>query len=123
MRSRKYAAVFIASAWVLVAAVIYFSLSTTIVQVPGDPGGRYTHVAAYALLMLSFAYAYPNARTTVVVAAALLALGISMEYFQLRIGRDFERADMVADAIGIGLGWLLGFWLTRIFVDRRSDAA
>jgi VanZ family protein len=73
--------------------------------------------------MLSFAYAYPNARTTVVVAAALLALGISMEYFQLRIGRDFERADMVADAIGIGLGWLLGFWLTRIFVDRRRDAA
>jgi hypothetical protein len=123
MRSGKYAALFVASAWALVAAVIYLSLSTTIIQLPGDPGGRYAHVGAYTVLMFSFGYAYPNARATVVVAAALLALGIGIEYFQVYFGRNFERADMVADAIGIGLGWLLGLSLTRILIERRRDAA
>jgi VanZ family protein len=123
MPSSKYAGLSVASAWALMVAVIYLSLSTTIIQLPGDPGGRYAHVAAYTLLMFSFAYAYPNARAAVVIAAALLALGIAIEYFQLYFGRNFERADMVADAVGIALGWLLGLSRTRIFIERRRDAA
>ena len=109
-------------AWVLVAAVVYLSLSTTILELPGDPGGRYTHVAAYAVLMFLFVYAYREARAAVLVAAALLAVGVGLEYLQGYTGyRNFDRADIVADAVGIGLGWLLGVGLTRTI--RRTNAA
>jgi VanZ family protein len=108
----------------LVAAVIYLSLSTTVIALPWDPGGKYAHVAAYAVVMFFFAYAYRAARAAVLVAAALLALGIGLEYVQAYSGyRTFERTDMVADAVGIGLGWLLGFWVIRLFFNRSGDAA
>ena len=109
-------------AWVLVAAVVYLSLSTTIIQLPNDPGGKYAHVAAYAAIMFCFSHAYREPRAAVIPAAVLFALGVGLEYVQGYAGyRNFERADVVADAVGIGLGWLLGFGSTRAF--RRTNAA
>jgi hypothetical protein len=109
-------------AWLLVAAVVWLSLSTTIIQLPGDTGGRYTHVAAYAILMILFGYAYRGALAVVLVAAALLAVGVGVEYLQGLSGyRNFDRGDIVADAVGIGMGWLLGLCITRTV--GRTDAA
>ena len=117
----RFPAFILACAWVLVAAVVYLSISTTIVELPGDAGGHYTHVAAYALLMFVFSHAYREARAALILAAALFALGIGLEYVQRYSGyRNFELADMVSDAVGIGLGWLL-FCLTSAI--RRTHAA
>jgi VanZ family protein len=126
MPSARYAtrwpALFTVCAWLLVAAVVYFSLSRTIVRLPGDPAGHYTHVAAYAVLMFVFSYAYREARTAVILAAGLLALGVGLEYVQSYTGyRTFERADMMADAVGIALGWLVVFGFRR--TSRRMNAA
>ena len=35
----------------LAISVVYFSLSRTIVEIPGDGGGRYAHAIAYAAMM------------------------------------------------------------------------
>jgi VanZ family protein len=118
----RFPALLLASACLLLTGVVYFSLSTMTLHFPADPGGWSAHVGAYAALMVWFTQIYRGARSAVFLAAALLALGIGLEYLQGYTGyRNFERADMVADAVGIGLGWLLGFWVTRTF--RRTNAA
>jgi hypothetical protein len=66
------------------------------------------HVSAYAVLMWWWAQldiAFARRLTT---AAALVALGVGLEFMQRATGyRTFESADMAADAIGVAAGWLL----------------
>jgi VanZ family protein len=65
------------------------------------------HALAYAALMLWFSQLYVTRATRSATALALLALGIGIEFVQGWIGtRMFSTADMVADAVGIVLGWL-----------------
>ena len=74
------------------------------------------HFGAYAFLAFLPAI---HERKGFIVAAALgaVALGVALEYGQLYSGwRDFEYADMVADAAGVGCGLAAGIPLraTRI---------
>lgn len=108
------AALWRVSAFVLTAATVYLSLSHTVIELPGDHSGRYAHVAAYGLLMVVFAQVYTSRVSSVLIAAGLLALGVTLEFMQQWGGyRNFERGDMAADAIGIALGWLFArtLWL------------
>lgn len=56
---------------------------------------------------------HPVGTTTVIaVVAIVIAFGIAIEFIQLKMdmGRGFETADMLADAIGavvFGTGWIL----------------
>ena len=43
------------------------------------------------------------------IALGLVGLGIAIEFAQEQTGyRAFEWADMVADGMGVAMGWLLG---------------
>lgn len=104
----KRPALWLAIAWSLVAAVVYLSLAPMPVEIQAPGGDKYAHVAAYAALMLWFMQIYDGARARMVIALGLAALGVGLEFAQYYTGyRSFEYADMVANAAGVALGWLI----------------
>jgi VanZ family protein len=71
-------------------------------------GDKLEHVLAYAMLMFWFAQIYYRTRSRLMVAAAFVLLGIALEYLQgFTETRQFEIADMIADAAGVAVGWLI----------------
>ena len=98
---------FLIFGFVFLAAIVYLSLSTTVLELPGDTDGHLAHVGAYALMMFWFTRVYRGARSALVIGAVLMGLGVLIEYLQGYGGyRNFERADILADALGIALGWV-----------------
>jgi|SRR5687767_3212028 len=98
----------------LVMAVIYLSVAPApdVPRLPG--GGHLDHVLAYAMLMFWFMQLADIGASRALIAVALIALGIALELAQLYVpGRTFEVADMVANAVGVSLGWLLAPPRTR----------
>ena len=64
------------------------------------------HVLAYGLLMFVFCRIYDQWRTRAAYAAGFIAMGIALEFLQRLTGyRTFDVFDMVANAIGVFLGW------------------
>ena len=110
-------AVLIAGGWLWALAIIWLSLTPS----PPDLGlsvegaDKLQHIAAYALLMASFGWLYRSSAARLGYAALWLALGIGLEFAQRATGyRDFEVADMVADAVGLALGAVLAILLSRV---------
>jgi VanZ family protein len=94
--------------WVLIAAVIYLSLTPHPIEIDVEQGDKLGHTLAYLGMMVWFAQLYPR-RSHVWWGLGFIALGIALEYLQGWSGyRDFEYLDMVADAAGVTAGWLLG---------------
>ncbi len=90
--------------YVLVAAVIAGSLLPPSDLPQVHVSDKLEHILAYAVLMYWF-IPLSSRRSFWVPGIALLALGIAIEFLQGASGyRDFEIADMVADAVGILLG-------------------
>lgn len=90
-----------------IALVIALSLMRSAPEIPGDSGGNFGHVLAYATLMGWFARLLPGHKARALAALALCALGVALEFVQETTGyRTYDLADMAADAIGVALGWL-----------------
>jgi VanZ family protein len=95
---------FMALAVVIVASLLPSdsSMMKTLDRFP--IGDKAEHLLAYAVLGFLPAI---HERRGILAALALgvIALGVAMEYGQLLCGwRTFEVADMLADAIGVGMG-------------------
>ena len=72
------------------------------------------HSAAYAFLAFVPAIHERRRRVLAFTVGAVL-LGVALEFAQLWSGwRDFEIADMVADAVGAAAGLALG-WMFRVY--------
>lgn len=90
-----------------IALVIALSLVRNAPQIPGDSGGNFGHVLAYATLMGWFARLLPGHKARAAAALALCGLGVALEFAQESTGyRTYDLADMGADALGVALGWL-----------------
>ena len=105
-----------------IVAIFYLSLTPSPPQIPVEQGDKIGHVLAYLGLMLWFAQMRPAWRARAAWALGFVVMGIAIEFLQRETGyRSFEVADMVADAIGVALGWLLApprmpnvvLWLER----------
>jgi VanZ family protein len=80
------------------------------------------HFVAYAALAFLPAI-HEKRRFFIAAAIGAVALGVALEYAQLYSGwRDFEVADMVADAIGAGFGLLVGVPLRTTAILRAVFA-
>lgn len=91
--------------WLLVTAVIVLTLMPKPPQPPLITWDKAHHLLAYAVLMLWFAQAF-TARVRWIIF--LIGLGIALEFLQGMMGyRQFEYIDMLANALGVGCGWLL----------------
>lgn len=96
-----------AAGWLLVLAIIALSLTPAPPDLGVNQGDKLGHLATYGLVTLWFAQPYTAPRQRIWLAIGMVALGIALEYAQRATGyRSFEVADMVADALGVAIGWL-----------------
>ncbi len=93
----------------LVALVVYLSLTPQpSAPLPFDNSDKVEHAFAYMILSFWFCHLYVTCRSRAGVIATLVALGVGLEYVQGWMGcRSFDVMDMLADSIGVLLGWLL----------------
>jgi VanZ family protein len=93
--------------WMLVVLVVYLSLTPAPIEFPVEDGDRYEHALAYATLMFWFAHLHDGFRARVGLALAFIAMGVGLEFAQGMTGyRSFQVPDMIANAVGVGIGWL-----------------
>lgn len=104
----------IAAGWAWAAAIVWLSLTPSPPQADFSYSDKLGHFAAYGLLMFWFARLYKN---RIAFAAGFIAMGIGLEFAQGALGyRTAEVFDMLANTIGVFMGWTAA----RI-LGRRAD--
>jgi len=102
----KLRALWLAIGWGLVAAILWLSVTPRPPDLGVEHGDKLGHFLAYGAVTLWFGQLYPRLATRAAYAAGFIAMGIALEFVQRWLGyRSFEVLDMVADAIGVALGW------------------
>ena len=100
---------------VLAAAVIVALVGASVLPVghlPADPGNYLGHLSAYGAAMVALA-GVARLRPWA-VAVGLVGLGVGIEFAQPLFYRANHWQDMLANAIGVGTGWLtLIVWSAR----------
>lgn len=92
----------------LVTFVIYQSLTPAPIEVEVGEGNRLGHLAAYGTLMIWYCQLYTRRSMRLACMIGFALLGIGLEVAQGFTGyRTFDPADMMANAAGTALGWLL----------------
>jgi VanZ family protein len=74
------------------------------------------HFASYAVLAFLPAI-HERPRVVKAIVFGLIGLGVLLEFGQLLESRDFEIGDMVADTVGVFVGFAAG-WPLRPYVRR-----
>src|SRR5262249_50290166 len=93
--------------WGMVATVVVLSLIPLEVDL-SENRDKYAHLIAYGSMTCWFAMLFPGWVRRVAVVIAFAAMGVVIEYLQRMTGyRTFDVADMAANAMGAGLGWVL----------------
>ncbi|HVJ22902.1 MAG TPA: VanZ family protein [Burkholderiales bacterium] len=96
----------LAAGWGWAAAIVWLSLTPSPPQVDVAHSDKLGHCASYAVLMFWFARLYVSKWAHVGYAVAFAAMGVSLEFLQGHLGyRTFEILDMLANVLGVLLGW------------------
>ena len=107
-------------AWLLIAVLAVVIALLTLLPVPSGLGvksaDKVYHLVAFGALAVPLAVAYP--RHLIYVFLFAVSYGVLIEFLQPMTGRAFEIGDIVADALGAGLGCALGWTLRRRTVLR-----
>lgn len=99
----------------MIAMVVFLSLTSGPVNIDIDHIDKVEHTLAYLILMGWFAQIYDSTKTRLLFAVGFIGMGIGLEFLQGMGGvRYFEYSDMVANSLGVVLGWVL----TRKRFDR-----
>jgi len=122
-RSPRYRRIWLLLGWGMVAAVTVLSLIPLEVDL-GEGRDKVAHFVAYGSLSFWFAIMFGSRGRQLAIAIAFAGMGVVIEYLQRMTGyRTFDVEDMVANAIGAGLGWGLAqtplknllVWIEGIF--------
>lgn len=91
----------------LIAAILALSLLPFSIEVELEENSdKLGHLLMYGSLMFWFAMIYPAARPRLLLALAFCAMGVGIEFLQgMTMYRSFELADMLANGVGVALGW------------------
>jgi len=92
----------------LILLVLYLSLRPQPIEPPPEGLDKFEHLLAYGVLMFWFAHLEPMRSGRWRLALALVAFGVAVECLQGLVGyRQFAVADMLANGLGVALGWLV----------------
>jgi len=112
MRMRR---LHLAIGWALIGAILWLSLTPQPPHVDFEQSDKVGHFLAYGGVLFWFCLVYRSPRTRLVYAIGFIAMGIGIEYIQRWTGyRSFEVYDMVADALGVLLGWAAALAVLRL---------
>ena len=104
----------VAAGWGWAAAIVWLSLTPTPPGMDVEHGDKLGHLAAYGVLMFWFSQLYLQGATRVACAAGFIAMGIALEFVQGLLGyRSYELLDMLANTLGVLLGWGAALVLAR----------
>ena len=93
-------------------AILWLSLTPRPPHVDFESSDKVGHFIAYGGLMFWFCQLYRITPTRVAYALGFVAMGVVIEFLQRATGyRSFEVFDMVADALGVLLGWAVALAL------------
>lgn len=107
--SLSYRVLWVPIGWLLVALVVWGTLTPSPPEALVVEADKLGHVLAYLVLALWFGGLYSGA-VRGAYALALAAMGVGLEFLQDAGGvRQFELADMVANGLGVVSGW----WMSR----------
>ena len=125
----RYRWLWLAIGWGMVAGVFILSLIPLEVDL-AEGRDKVSHFIAYGTLMFWFGMLYLPARQPLALAIALAGMGIGIEFLQKLTGyRSFDVADMLANAIGVAIGWAvvrtplrqLLYWVEATTVKRQGN--
>lgn len=90
----------------MLAVIVWLSVTPS----PPDPGfeqgDKLEHLVAYGALMFWFCQLHASLRAQVGLAIVFITLGVGLEFVQGALGyRTYDEMDMVANALGVILGW------------------
>jgi hypothetical protein len=92
----------------LILLVVYLSLTPDPIDVGGPEGLDLGHFSAYFTLMAWWAQLVRRGWPRVVLAAALIGMGIGLEFVQgMTDYRTFDPLDMRANAVGVAAAFAL----------------
>ncbi len=96
----------LAGGWLWAAAIVFLSLTRSPPDLRVDHGDKLGHLLAYGLLMFWFCFLYRDRYARFAYGIGWVAMGVALEFAQRATGtRSFDVADMVANSLGVLLGW------------------
>ena len=94
--------------YLLIAFVVFETLTTSPVGIDVPFGDKYMHTVGYFILMGWFVQIYQSRKTRIFWGVFFIIMGISLEFLQELGGvRYFEVNDMLANGLGVVIAWLL----------------
>lgn len=93
----------------LVALAVWFSLLAFPPQWAYVWGEQALHAAVYGILVFWFGQLYPGAVRQALIVLLFFVMGTALELAQteMQADRRFDPADIMANGIGAGAGWLV----------------
>ncbi len=105
----------LAIGWLMVAAIVWLSLTPSPPKLEVELSDKLGHFAAYGGLMFWFCQLHARRGSRLAYATAFVALGVALEFAQDATGyRSFEYYDMLANALGVLIGWSAALIFPRV---------
>ena len=113
----------VAAGWAWAGAIVWLSLTPSPPELELPHGDKLGHLAAYGLLMFWFAQLHAARASRIAHASAFVAMGVALEFVQGALGyRSYDIADMYANTLGVGLGWVLGAMLPPLLPSAGAQS-
>lgn len=119
--SLRFRPLWLTIGFALLALIIYLSLTPAPIQIDTglDWQDKLFHTFAYLALMGWFMQIYHATGSKLLLAVCFAAVGVAMEFIQaMTPERYFEYADMVANTLGVIVGYLLSLTPLRFTLQR-----
>lgn len=121
-RELRYFRWWLVLGWLIVVAVIALSLISKVpIHIPVQYSDKVGHVIAYTVLMGWFVQLFQSRKILLLHAVFLIAMGVGLEFLQGYSGRHFEYADMLANCMGVVLGFVLLFTPLRTLLQSLEE--
>ena len=93
----------------LVLLLLYGSLAPAKALPPMLGSDKFWHATTYFIVMVYFSQLFDGVRARALIGAALIALGVAIEFIQPYFNRQFDWFDALANAGGVFVGLGLSF--------------
>jgi VanZ family protein len=105
--------------WVIIACYLFLAPSPPVPELGFEYQDKLGHVIIYTILMAWFGNLYHTRRARIFYAVFFVIMGIALEFLQ-DMGQDrlFEYTDMLANTVGVILGYILTLGAMRHMLHR-----